>query len=98
MAERIKMTPQELNEGAAYLRNRLSNITTEVKALDDKIRHVSAGWEGSAQQAYLQRYEELLPILKETLPEVVEALAMKLDAAANAIRETDQQIAQAFKG
>ena len=98
MAERIKMTPQELNEGANYLRERLNALTTEVMSLDSRVRLVAGNWEGAAQQAYIGSYEELLPILKDTLPEVVEAMAMKMDAAANALRDTDEQIASAFRG
>lgn len=98
MAERIKMTPQELNDGARYLRDRLTAINQEVVQLEQRVNLVAGNWEGQAQYAFRERYDSLRPILKETLPQVIDAMAQKLDAAANTIRDTDAQIASAFRG
>ena len=98
MAERIKMTPQELNEGAKYLRDRLATINGEVAQLEQRINLVAGNWEGQAQHAFRESYDSLRPILKETLPQVIEAMSKKLDAAANTIRDADAQIASAFRG
>ena len=99
MSGRIMMTPDELNDGARYLEARLAEITQQVQALDSRIMDVSSRWEGMSQDAFMDRYlNELSPVLKQTLPEVVSALAGKLDAAANVIRDTDQELASALRG
>ncbi len=99
MAERIMMTPQELNDGSAFLRQRLDAINQEVASLKSKIDDVVSRWEGAAQQSFINQFEsDMYPILKDTLPQVIEGVAGELDAAANAIRETDASLASAFKG
>lgn len=99
MAERIMMTPQELNDGAAFLRQRLDAINQEVASLKSKIDDVVSRWEGAAQQSFINQFEsDMYPILRDTLPQVIEGISNELDAAANAIRETDESLASAFKG
>jgi WXG100 family type VII secretion target len=99
MNGRIKMTPQELNDGANYLRDRLSNISEEVNSLNSKVQEVTGCWEGASQEAFSGRFnEDLYPILRDTVPQVIEAMATKLDAAANTIRDTDSELASAFRG
>jgi WXG100 family type VII secretion target len=99
MADRILMTPQELNDGSQFLLQKLSTLQSEVQQLNQRVRDIESRWEGASKQAFIQRYEsELYPVLEKVMPDVINALAQKLDAAANAIRDTDQQIASAFRG
>jgi WXG100 family type VII secretion target len=99
MAERILMTPQELNDGASFLRQRLDAINQEVASLKSKIDDVISRWEGAAQQSFVNQFEsDMYPILRDTLPQVIEGVSSELDAAANAIRETDASLAGAFQG
>ena len=99
MAERIMMTPQELNDAATFLRQRLDAINQEVSQLKSKIDDVSSRWEGAAQQSFTNQFEnDMYPILRDTLPQVIDGVASELDAAANAIRETDASLASAFSG
>ena len=99
MAERIMMTPQELNDGATFLRQRLESINQEVAQLKSKIDDVVSRWEGAAQQSFISQFEnDMYPILRDTLPQVIDGVASELDAAANAIRETDASLASAFRG
>jgi WXG100 family type VII secretion target len=93
------MTPQELNDGASFLRQRLDAINQEIASLKSKIDDVSSRWEGAAQQSFINQFEsDMYPILRDTLPQVIDGVASELDAAANAIRETDASLASAFKG
>lgn len=99
MAERIMMTPQELNDGASFLRQRLDAINQEVAQLKNKIDDIASRWEGAAQQSFINQFEgDMYPILRDTLPQVIEGVASELDAAANAIRDTDESLASAFRG
>lgn len=98
MAERIMMTPNELNDGAQFLRQRLDAINAEVAQLKNRIDDVASRWEGAAQQAYIGQFGEMYPLMHDTLPQVIEGLAGMMDASANAIRETDEGLASAFRG
>lgn len=99
MADRILMTPQELNDGAAFLRQRLEAIEGEVNQLKTRVDDIVSRWEGAAQQSFVMQFEnDMYPILRDTLPQVIEGLSSELDAAANALRETDESLASAFRG
>ena len=94
----IRMTPDQLDQGANRLSQICGEIQSNVSALDSTLNEVAGNWEGLSQDAFMQRYTDLAPILKQTVPEVIDALSQKLKAAANAIRQTDQEIANAFRG
>ena len=99
MAERIMMTPQELNDGAVFLRERMEAMNEEVASLRNRIEDVASRWEGAAQESFIEQFMgDMYPILSETLPQIIEGLASEMDAAANAIRETDESLASAFRG
>ncbi len=99
MADRVMMTPQELNDGATFLRQRLDAINQEVQQVKNKIDDVTSRWEGAAQQSFINQFEnDMYPILRDTLPQVIDGVAQELDAAANAIRDTDESLASAFNG
>ena len=99
MADRIMMTPEELNDGAEFLRQALDNIKGEVEAIKTRIDDVCSRWEGAAQQSFINQFEsEMYPMLRDTMPEVIDGIATELDAAANATRETDEILASAFSG
>ena len=97
MADRIMMTPQELEDGAAFLRQRLDAIEQEVAQIKSKIDDVCSRWEGGAQQAFIQQFEgDMYPILKDNVPQVIDGVAQELDAAAQALRDTDDALKSAF--
>ena len=99
MSERIMITPQELNDGATYLRQRLDAINQEVVSIKTRLDDITSRWEGASQQSFVTQFEnDLYPILRDTLPQVIDGVSSELDAAANAIRETDANLASAFKG
>jgi len=93
------MTPDEIEDSARYLYDRQQEISQLVQQLDAKVREISERWEGQAQIAFLEQYDEMLfPVLNDTLPQVIYAMYQKLNGAAHTIRETDSQIAQVFRG
>ncbi len=99
MAGRITMTPEELHEGAAFLRQRMEAMEQEVNSLKAKIDDVISRWEGAAQQSFVSQFEsDMYPILRDTLPQVIEGVASELDAAAQTISDADEGLANAFRG
>lgn len=99
MAERIMITPQELNDGANTVRTGRQEMAEIVNKLNNLIEDISTRWEGAAKQSFIEKFtSDLLPILKDNMPEILDGVAAQLDAAANTMRDTDQQLAGAFRG
>lgn len=94
----IRITPQELRDGAVYLGDRRDSIVNEVISLARKIDQVASTWEGAAQSSFIASFNEMLPILEKQFPEVITGIASQLEAAANAIETADLEVAKAFKG
>lgn len=95
----IKITPEELRAASDFLEKKLDAINTEVSALKGKIDEISANWEGSARSSFVETFEQnMYPVLKDTLPQVITGIAGQLDGAADAIEQADEQVAKAFKG
>ncbi|MGN0487675.1 MAG: WXG100 family type VII secretion target [Ruminococcus sp.] len=95
----IRITPEELRSAADFLEQKLEAINTEVSALKGKIDEVSGNWEGAAQSSFIDTFEnDMYPILRDTLPQVIEGISGQLDGAADAIEQADEEVAKAFKG
>ena len=95
----IRITPEELRSGADFLEQKLEAINAEVAALKGKIDEVTGNWEGAAQSSFLATFEnDMYPILKTTLPEVITGIVAQMDGAADAIEQTDAEVAKAFRG
>lgn len=93
----IKITPSELRDTATFLGQRRDEIVSAVEAIKSKIDETTAEWEGAAQSAFIESFEEMLPLLKEQFPEVITGVATQLTGAADAIEKADDEVANAFK-
>ena len=94
----IRITPEELRNGADFLEQKLEAINAEVAALKGKIDEVTGNWEGAAQSSFVETFEnDMYPILKDTLPEVITGIVAQMDGAADAIEQTDAEVAKAFR-
>ena len=95
----IRITPEEVRDGADFLEQKLEAINAEVAALKGKIDEVTGNWEGAAQSSFVETFEnDMYPILKDTLPEVITGIVAQMDGAADAIEQTDAEVAKAFRG
>lgn len=99
MAERIMITPQELFDGATFLRDRLANINQEVSSLKSKVDAVCSDWEGESQRAFVNQFEsEVYPVLHEKLPMVIEGISKQLDTIAQNMIDADIHGANSIRG
>jgi WXG100 family type VII secretion target len=99
MADRIMMTPAELEDASTFLMQRLDSINSEVSSLNSKIEDISSRWEGAAQQAFIQQFQnDLYPILRDTVPQVIEGISQQLTVSAQTLRDADEAISSAIKG
>ena len=95
----IRITPEELREAADFLEEKLSEMNDIVSLIHSKIQDVEGNWEGAAQSTFVDSFDnDMYPILKDTLPQVIEGIAGQLDGAADALEQADEEIAKAFKG
>jgi WXG100 family type VII secretion target len=95
----IRITPEELRSAVEFLGQRLESLNTEVGQLKSKIDEVEAGWEGAAQSAFMESFQnDMYPILSETLPQVIEGIQSQLSGAADTLEQADLEISNAFKG
>ena len=95
----IRITPEELRNASDFLMQRLDAINNEVASLKSKIDEVTGNWEGASQNSFIETFEnDMYPILKDTLPQVIEGISGQLDGAADAIEQADEEVAKAFKG
>ena len=95
----IRITPEELRNAADFLGQRLDAINGEVSEIRSRIQDVVGNWEGAAQSSFVDTFEsDMYPILKDTLPQVIEGLMGQLDGAADALEQADAEVAKAFKG
>ena len=98
MADRILMTPDELDNGAVFLETKKNEIVSGVENVKSKIDEICSQWEGAGQQAFVVQFDEMYKVLHDDFPEVVTGIASILTQAAKAIRDADQSIADSLKG
>jgi len=93
----IRITPEELEDGATFIQQKRDSILSEVQALKSKIDEVASNWEGAAQSAFLASFEDMYsPTLSQTFPEILDGISTQLKTAAQIMRDTDQQLQQAM--
>lgn len=94
----IKMTPEELRDGANYLGERNNAIQGEVTLLENKINYLDSNWEGAANCAFIDVYQtEVSPVLKEKMPQIIEGIMAQLRAAATTLENADNEVAGAMR-
>ena len=98
MAGQIRITPQELRDGATYLEQRKVECMETLGQMKSKVDEVTSNWEGAAQNSFVQTFEELYKQISDALPQTVEGIESMLNGAAQAMEEADDSIAQAFNG
>ncbi|WP_455136772.1 WXG100 family type VII secretion target [Thermophilibacter sp.] len=98
MVGQIRITPQELRDGATYLEQRKGECMESLGQMKSKVDEVTGNWEGAAQNSFVQTFEELYKQISDALPQTVEGIESMLNGAAQAMEEADDSIAQAFNG
>lgn len=98
MAGQIRMTPQELRDAAGTLKDKREIILEAVGVIESTVNSTTANWEGAAQSQFVQNFEEMLPMLKESFPDIIEGIESMMTGAADTIEQADEEIAKAFAG
>lgn len=93
----IRITPEQLEEGASFIDTKNGELGDLLTALKSKIDEVASNWEGAAQSAFVASFDEMYtPTLSQTFPEILEGISTQLKTAAQIMRDTDAQLQQAM--
>lgn len=78
----IKLSPEALRDYAKKIRANGQASADLARQIKNNINAVTADWEGNKKQKYLQDWATIEPTLLKTVPEMLETLAVNLDANA----------------
>ncbi len=93
----IRVTPETLEQQGQDLIKKADDIKEILTATEAKINEIIDGWDGLAQDAYYEMYNQMKQSL-EQLPELVRTLGTGTEAAAKAFAEMDESLRSSFSG
>lgn len=97
MASQIRITPDQMRERANQYRGEADTVNGVINKMDSLLGQLQAEWEGAASESYAARYQELKPGFMKA-EELIREIATALDATARIVEETDNDIANQFRG
>ena len=97
MAGQIRITPDQMRSRAGEYRQQQDQVGEVISRMDSLLSQLQGEWEGSASQAYAERFGELRPGFVKA-QELIGEIAQALDATAQSLEETDASIAAQFRG
>lgn len=97
MAGQIRITPEQMRSRAGEYRNEAATVSQVISKMDSLLAALQSEWEGAASESYAQRYAELKPGFQKA-QQLIEEIAAALDKTAAQVEETDNAIAQGFRG
>lgn len=92
----IRITPDALRTRAGEYKTEQDNMATMISTLDTLLSNLQGEWEGTASDAYAERYGELKPGF-EAARDLLGEIAAALENVAGAMEETDANIASQFR-
>ena len=97
MAGQIRITPDQMRSRAGEYRQQQDQVGEVISRMDSLLSQLQGEWEGSASQAYAERFSEHRPGFVKA-QELIGEIAQALDATARSLEETDASIAAQFRG
>lgn len=92
----IRVTPDTLRTRAGQYITEQGNMTNMISTLDTLLENLQSEWEGSASEAYAEKYAELKPGF-EAAETLLGEIAAALNSVADAMEEMDTTIADQFR-
>ena len=96
MANQIRITPDQMRVRAKEYRVEAGTGEGTIKKLDALLKQLQSEWEGDASEAFAARYTELRPGF-EKAKDLIQEIAIALDATANIVEQTDEEIARKYR-
>lgn len=91
----IRMTPDTMRQRASEYRTQGENVQAVIEKMDSLLDTLLNEWEGSASEAYANKFGELRPSFVDA-KQLIDDIAVALDKTADAVESTDSQIASQF--
>ncbi len=93
----IVITPAELRDCATNLGIYLEDYKEHIDGVNTRIEDIEKRWSGAAHDEFLKQFiEDFKPFLNDDIPNVVETLISELNGVAQAIDDTDAEIADSL--
>ncbi len=96
MANQIRMSPEAMRGRAAEYLQQSEVVEEVIGKMDTLLENLQAEWEGSASEAYAEKYEQLKPSFT-AMQELIADISSALNKTADAIEATDSDIAGQFR-
>jgi len=96
MSNNIRLSPDEMESIAGQYRVESGNVTNVIGNLDGLMDRLNGSWEGSAQVAFADQYDELKPSFLK-MADLLEKINEQLNSTAEALRSTDSNIASQIR-
>jgi WXG100 family type VII secretion target len=93
----IRITPQELYDGASFTNDKASTIESELTALKSKIDEVTGNWEGAAQSSFIASFNELYSSFMQKFPPIIQGVAEQMKSAGQVLENADLEVSKAFQ-
>ena len=97
MASQIRMTPEKMRTRAGEYTTQANNLQSIITKMDALLKNLQGEWEGSASEAYAARFAELRPGFVKA-KELIDEISQALKQTAQIVEETDNNIANQFRG
>ena len=94
MASQIRISPDQMRERANSYQTESGNVSGR---LDSLLQSLLGEWEGSASEAYRERYESLRPAFTQA-EELLAEISKALNTTAQNMENVDESIASGFRG
>ena len=91
MASQIRISPDQMRERANSYQTESGNVSEMIG------RSLLGEWEGSASEAYRERYESLRPAFTQA-EELLAEISKALNTTAQNMENVDESIASGFRG
>lgn len=95
MAGQIMMTPEQMHQYAGQYSNGSQTVTELLNHLQSLQSQIEADWKGSGFERFNDEFNQLVPKIHQ-FAELLNEINQKLIQSANAMQDTDQQIASQF--
>lgn len=97
MAGQIRITPEQMRSRAGEYDAQSQAVDDVIVKMDNLLQALQEEWEGESSKAYAARFAELRPGFVQAR-DLISDIATSLRNTAQALEETDQNIASQFRG
>lgn len=97
MANQIRITPEAMRARAAEYQQQSDIVGEVISSMDNLLTNLRSEWEGSASEAYEDKYHDLRPGF-EAMQELIAEICTALNKTADIVELTDSDIANQLRG